>query len=74
MGFEGSGNTPISDEEALDVRANELLASHGRRAMQVVVDEIQHALRAGDEATARRQHRLLEAIDRKLSAEDVISR
>lgn len=60
------GALPISDEEALGVQAGELIAAHGRRAAQYVVDEIQHALRLDDEARAQQKSDLLRMVERKL--------
>lgn len=63
----GSGGVlPIIDEEALGIQASELIAVHGRRAAQCVVDEIQRALRLNDEPLAKQKFDLLRMVERKL--------
>ena len=65
-GRSSGGALPIIDEEALGVQASELIAVHGRRAAQCVVDEIQHALRLNDEPLAQQKSDLLRMVERKL--------
>lgn len=58
----GSNEPPGIDEPALEARAQALLARHGPKALQRMVDDIQHALRLGDEASAAYSARLLDRI------------
>jgi hypothetical protein len=68
MELDGLGEPASIDETALEVRAGELIAELGRGAMQRMVDEIQHALRLGDESAAAQHQRLLRRIEQKLYA------
>lgn len=45
------------------IEAHQLVASHGRRAGQLIVDKIQAALRTGDESTADHYDRVLKLIE-----------
>lgn len=54
-----------ADQKDVEVGADELILSLGRGAAQSVVDAVVSALRQGDEATASRQHQLLNIILRK---------
>ena len=52
--------------EALDAAACALILRLGDRAAQHVVDEMQAAIRAGDERTAARSEQLLRHVEQKL--------
>lgn len=55
----GSDGLPGSDEHALEVRVQALLAQHGAKALQCIIDDIQQALHLGDEAAAEESAQLL---------------
>jgi len=54
------------DEKTLEAQAGALIAAHKHRAMQLVVDDIQHAVRLGNDETAEEFQRLLRRIEREL--------
>lgn len=66
MELDGSEEPPRSSDEMLETQAGRMIAMHGQRAMQRVVDEIQHALRQGDEDRAEERQSLLRRIERQL--------
>lgn len=66
MELDGSARPPALGEAALEARAGAMIARFGRNAMQRVVDEIQRALRRGDDKEAEEHHRLLRRIEEKI--------
>jgi len=66
MELDGSEEPPRSSDEMLETQARRMIAQHGPRAMQRVVDEIQHALRQGNEDCAEERQDLLRRIERQL--------
>jgi hypothetical protein len=48
--------------------ASALVAQHGRRALQMVIDQLVIAIRGGDEQVIARWDRLLREVERKLRA------
>ncbi len=66
MERDGSEEPPRSSDEMLETQAGRMIAQHGPRAMQCVVDEIQRALRQGDEECAQERQGLLRRIERRL--------
>lgn len=66
MELDGSEEPPRSSDEMLETQAGRMIAKHGPRAMQRVVDEIQHALRQGNEDCAEERQDLLRRIERQL--------
>lgn len=66
MALDGSEQPPGHSDEALEIQAGRMIVEHGQRAMQRVVDEIQHALRRGDEGQAEERQNLLRRIERQL--------
>lgn len=49
--------------EALDAAAIQLVQTHGHRAAQLVVDDIQAAIRAGAEAEAMKHEKRLQQVE-----------
>lgn len=50
-----------------DAAAERLIAQHGRRARQIIADEIVAAVRAGDLARAKRWDHIGDEVDRQLA-------
>lgn len=69
MELDGSKEPPRSNDMMLETQADRMIAQHGPRAMQRVVDEIQHALRQGDEDCAKEGQDLLRRIERRLNGD-----
>jgi hypothetical protein len=58
----------FSNDNDIERAADALIARHGIRARQQVVDQIIVAIRAHDLAAAKRWDEIGEAVDRKLAA------
>lgn len=52
MGLDGRDGSHRAEEQALERQAHAILAEHGPKALQRMVDDIQQALRLGDDTTA----------------------
>lgn len=66
MELDGTDGSHRTEEQALEGLAQALLAEHGPKALQRLVDDIQQALRLGDEERAAQCAQVLAQIERLL--------
>jgi hypothetical protein len=65
VGYESARADARIPAAAAAARADELLAEHGRSALQMVVDAIQAAVRRSDDREALEHDAVLRALERK---------
>lgn len=66
MGLDGLDGSHCTEEQTLEGLAQALLAEHGPKALQRMVDDIQQALRLGDDTKADQCAQVLAQIERLL--------